>query len=154
MKKLYIYICTSVFALSMVGCQDWMNVDPAGVQTTTTYWKSKGDVENVLTSAYRNLRTTVTDGSIINWGEVRASDLGLNGQSALNNVRTGNVLPTNSMTSWASMYKVIGMANSVIKYAPSVVEKDASFNEYEMRSIVAEAHFLRALSYFYLVRTR
>lgn len=153
MKKLYIYICTSVFALSMVGCQDWMNVDPAGVQTTTTYWKSKGDVENVLTSAYRNLRTTVTDGSIINWGEVRASDLGLNGQSALNNVRTGNVLPTNSMTSWASMYKVIGMANSVIKYAPSVVEKDASFNEYEMRSIVAEAHFLRALSYFYLVRT-
>lgn len=153
MKKLYIYICTSVFALSMVGCQDWMNVDPAGVQTTTTYWKSKGEVEGVLSTAYRNLRTAVTDGTIINWGEVRASDLGLNGQSALNEVRTGNILPTNSMTSWSSMYNVIGMANSVIKYAPSVVEKDASFNEFEMRSIVAEAHFLRALSYFYLVRT-
>ena len=153
MKKLYIYICTSIFALSMVGCQDWMNVDPAGVQTYTTYWKTKGEVEGVLSTAYRNLRTAVTDGTIINWGEVRASDLGLNGQSDLNNVRTGNILPTSGMTSWSSIYNIIGMANSVIKYAPSVVEKDASFNEYEMRSIVAEAYFLRALSYFYLVRT-
>lgn len=153
MKKLYIYICASVFTLSMVGCQDWMNVDPAGVQTTTTYWKTKGEVEGVLSAAYNALRATVTDGTLINWGEVRASDLGINGQSNLTNIRTGNILPTNSMTSWSSVYEVIGMANSVIKYAPSVVEKDASFNENEMRSLVGEAHFLRALSYFYLVRT-
>ena len=93
MKKLYIYICASVFTLSMVGCQDWMNVDPAGVQTTTTYWKTKGEVEGVLSAAYNALRATVTDGTLINWGEVRASDLGINGQSNLTNIRTGNILP-------------------------------------------------------------
>ena len=152
MKKIYIYMCASAIAFAMSACQDWMNVDPAGVQTTTTFWKSKGDVEGVLGKAYRNLRDAVNNRTIIYWGEVRACDLDFVETKALN-IQTGNILPTNDLTAWGSIYNVIGMANSVIKYAPSVVEKDASFNESEMRSIVAEAHFLRALSYFYLVRT-
>lgn len=152
MKKIYIYICASAIAIAMAACQDWMNVDPAGVQTTTTFWKSKGDVEGVLGKAYRYLRDAINNCTFIYWGEMRACDLELVESKAMN-IRNGNILPTNDLTAWSSAYNIIGMANSVIKYAPTVVEKDASFNEFEMNSIVAEAHFLRALSYFYLVRT-
>lgn len=152
MKKIYIYICASAIAVAMAACQNWMNVDPAGVQTTTTFWKSKGDVEGVLGKAYRNLREAISSRIFIYWGEMRACDLDFVESKAVN-IQTGTILPTNDLTAWSSAYDIIGMANSVIKYAPSVVEKDASFNEFEMNSIVAEAHFLRALSYFYLVRT-
>jgi hypothetical protein len=51
------------------------------------------------------------------------------------------------------MYEVINMANSVIKYAPEVASIDASFNINTMNSYLSEAYFLRALAYFYLVRT-
>lgn len=152
MKKIYVYICASAMAVAMMACQDWMNIDPAGVQTTTTFWKSKGDVEGVLGKAYLYLRDAINSTTFIYWGEMRACDLDLVETKALN-IRNGNILPTNDLTAWSSAYNIIGMANSVIKYAPSVVDKDASFNEFEMNSIVAEAHFLRALSYFYLVRT-
>ena len=149
MKKIHIYILSVVFSFSAFSCQDWMNVDPAGVQTTTTYWQTKGEVEAVLGKGYKNLRDAVE--TIIFWGETRGNELMINNTAALS-IRNGDILPTNSWNDWSKMYAIIGMANSVIKYAPEVSEKDASFNEGEMRSTMAEAHFLRGLSSFYLVR--
>ncbi len=150
MKKLHIYILTILLSFSAFSCQDWMNVDPAGVQTTTTYWQTKGEVEAVLGKGYLNLRGAIEQ--IIYWGETRGNELMIADGSALS-IRNGDILPTNTWNNWEKMYAVIGMANSVIKYAPEVSEKDASFNDGEMRSTVAEAHFLRGLCYLYLVRT-
>ena len=152
MKKTHIYLLASVLTFSAVSCEDWMNVDPAGQQNATNYWANAGEVEAVLGTAYRNMRTAVTNRTFINWGEMRGNGLGVLETNAYN-IRTGDILPSNSLCKWADLYNVIGMANSVIDYAPTVVEKDASFTEGEMRSIVAEAHFLRALSYLTLVRT-
>ena len=152
MKKTHIYLLASVLTFSAVSCEDWMNIDPAGQQNATNYWANAGEVEAVLGTAYRNMRTAVTNRTFINWGEMRGNGLGVLETSAYD-IRTGDILPSNSLCKWADLYNVIGMANSVIDYAPTVVEKDASFTEGEMRSIVAEAYFLRALSYFTLVRT-
>src|SRR5690606_17753889 len=54
---------------------------------------------------------------------------------------------------WSNFYQIINYANMVIKYAPDVVERDPSFNQAVMQSYLSEAYFLRALSYFYIVRT-
>lgn len=53
---------------------------------------------------------------------------------------------------WGTFYQVIGMANAVLKYAPTVMDKDASYYESRMNSHLTEAYFLRGLSYLYLVR--
>ena len=153
MKKAYILLI-SILAFTAFSCREWMNVDPAGTQTTNSYWTSKTDVEAVLGSAYQALRSCLSDGSspIVYWGEMRGNGLTMT-DGAANNARSGNLTPSNSHCDWRLLYTLIGRANSVIKYAPTVVEKDASFYESEMLSTVGEAHFLRALAYFYLVRT-
>lgn len=151
MKKTHIYLLATLLTFSAVSCEDWMNVDPAGKQNATNYWQNAGEVEAVLGTAYRNMRTAITNRTYVNWGEMRGNALGVL-QTDAYNIRNGDILPSNSLCKWSDMYNVIGMANAVIDYAPTVVDKDASFTEGEMRSIVAEAYFLRGLCYLTLVR--
>ena len=77
---------------------------------------------------------------------------GSSAQKAAQKVRSMDILLNNDLAKWDAIYKVINMANSVIKYSPAVVERDKSFNVNVMNSYLSEAYFLRALSYFYLVR--
>ena len=51
------------------------------------------------------------------------------------------------------MYECINRCNTVCHYAPQVQAIDPNYREEEMRAHVAEASALRALSYFYLIRT-
>jgi hypothetical protein len=53
---------------------------------------------------------------------------------------------------WSKFYKVINYCNEVIKNAPEVKKIDGTFNDFQLKGIMAEAYFLRGLSYFYLVR--
>ena len=50
--------------------------------------------------------------------------------------------PSNSLCDWSNLYKVIGMANSVILYAPDV--DDDTYYDAIRNSHLAEAYFLRA----------
>ena len=49
---------------------------------------------------------------------------------------------------WDACYNAINVANSAIKYIPSIPMEDSSISKY-----VAEAKFFRAFNYFYLVKT-
>lgn len=138
----------------MTSCSDWLTVYPNNDQTTDQFWRSREEVEGVLANGYVSLRDAVD--YLFVWGEVRGNSLSL-GTSGLNysNMQKMNVLditPSNPYASWASMYTVIKMANSVIKYAPGVVDVDDTFFEEEMNSYLAEAYWLRSLAYFYLIR--
>jgi hypothetical protein len=52
-------------------------------------------------------------------------------------------------TIWSDNYRVILAANAVIKFVPEV--KDAGYSDAERKQHIAEAKFLRALTYFNLV---
>ena len=58
----------------------------------------------------------------------------------------------NKLCSWAGMYKILNYVNSVIYYAPEVQKKDETYYQAYMNAHLVEARFLRALTYFYLVR--
>ncbi|WP_339841029.1 RagB/SusD family nutrient uptake outer membrane protein [uncultured Maribacter sp.] len=51
-------------------------------------------------------------------------------------------------TNWSSFYNTINRANAVLDNVPGIEDMDAGVKE----QIIAEAHFLRALCYFELVR--
>lgn len=151
MKKISLYII--LFAsMALNSCNEWLNLKPEDSQTIDGYWKTKEEVEAVLGGGYSNLRNCLE--SMLAWGEARGNSLtaGLNATTDLDALNRWDILPTNSYCKWGSFYKVINQANMVIKYAPSVTDKDPSFNKGLMRSYMAEAYYLRALSYFYLVR--
>ena len=57
------------------------------------------------------------------------------------------------MCNWAKFYEGINRCNTVCHYAPQLQQIDPNYTEAEMKANVAEATTLRALAYFYLIRT-
>lgn len=78
------------------------------------------------------------------------------GISDWNEVFQHNVTPANSMVggAWDAFYEVILQTNDVITQGAAFMEsEDLSQGDTErMEDIIGQAHFLRGLSYFYLVR--
>lgn len=142
--------------LLLTACNDWLELHPENEQISDSFWETKEEVEAVLSAGYVKLRSSVE--YLYVWGEVRADGVDLFGITVDDNIRAANrirqmdILPNNRYAKWEPMYKIINMANSIIRYAPEVVEKDASFTPQEMQSFLSEAYFQRALAYFYLVR--
>lgn len=128
-------------------CTDWLTVYPTNEQVTDDYWKSEEDVEAVLSSGYYYMRKSV--GDFIDWGELRGSSIY---KRSTNDMQMFQMLSSSKGCDWSTIYKVINMANSVLKYAPGVLAEDDAYSEAAMNSNLCEAYFMRALMYFYLVR--
>jgi len=140
------------FALILASCNKWMDVIPENEQISDRYWANKEEVEAVLGSGYVKLQKSIKQ--LLIWGEARGNGLALAGfvDADLLRLKMFDVTPSNELVKWGDFYTIINYANMVLKYAPEVVARDPSFSESVMQSYLAEARFLRALSYFYLVR--
>ena len=144
---LRIFVIAALTLTTTTACNDWLDVLPNNEQVTDDYWKSKEDVEAVIASGYYYLRQCVP--TIIKWGELRGGTIYTTstGDSKLQDF---NMTPTHSLCDWSNIYKVIGMANSVILYAPGV--DDDTYYDAIRNSHLAEAYFLRAYCYMLLVK--
>lgn len=153
MKICYKIIVFLLAMTALTSCQKWLDVKPQNEQVSDLYWSNKEEVEAVLGSAYVKLQESLQ--TMLVWGEARGNTLALGGfvNVDLLRLKSFSLVPTNEFVKWGNFYQVINYANMVLKYAPSVVEKDPSFNQAAMQSFLSEAYFLRALSYFYLVRS-
>lgn len=135
-------------------CQKWLELKPENQQVTDDYWANKEEAEAVLGAAYVGLQKSIKD--MLVFGDARGNMLSVAGMVVdvdLIRLKGFSILPSNNLVKWSNFYKIINYANMVLKYAPDVVERDPSFNHAVMQSYLAEAYFLRALSYFYIVRT-
>lgn len=155
MKRISQYIKIMLVALSVNsagGCNSWLDLQPENKQTTDMFWKSKEEVEAVITSGYNGLRSCLY--YFVNWGELRGDGLEIvYDYYGLETVKNLNILPTNGICNWATVYATIGRANAVIRYAPEVLERDLTMTAEDLNGYLAEAVFIRSLCYFYLVRT-
>jgi hypothetical protein len=163
MRNIKYFLPGLILLLIAGACNDYLDVRPENKIILENLWKKESDVEAVLLACYRAMQENdykdhETDGfmdRVIVWGELRSDNVIAGGGAAdaerqVNNV---NILPTNYNCSWASFYKVINYCNTVLKYAPDVLERDPNFTESDMQVKKAEALGIRALCYFYLVRT-
>lgn len=147
LKQYIILAVISLFTLS--SCNDWLNILPDNEQVTDNYWKSKEDVESVIASGYYYMRSSVPD--MIKWGELRGGNI-YTTNSTEAQLQNFNITATSSVCNYANIYKIINMANSVLKYAPGVRQEDDTYNQAILNSHLVEAYFMRAFSYFLLVR--
>lgn len=155
-NKLIIYLMGIGTLLSLSSCDDWLNLYPEDAQTSDQYWETKEDVEAVIGAGYVRLRDCVEYMYV--WGEARGNGVSVYNISkdetkAFSKLQQLDILTDNMYAKWEKFYKVINIANSVLRYAPTVLENDPSFTTGEMNSFFSEAYFQRALAYFYLVRT-
>ncbi len=138
-------ICIPVFS----GCDEWLNVYPENAQVSDQYWQSKKDVEAVVISGYYFLRE-MSINSLLPWGELRSGAIfDIRG----NDLQKFQVKPINkAVCNWGQLYQIVNIANVIIQNAPKVQAIDDTYAQEEMKSHLSEAYFLRALSYFYIVR--
>ena len=147
-KNILSILIAGAFSLTLTtSCNDWLDVLPNNEQVTDDYWQSKEDVEAVIASGYYYLRQCVP--TIIKWGELRGGSL-YTSSSGDSKLQDFNMTPSHSLCDWSNIYKVIGMANSVILYAPNV--KDDTYYDAIRNSHLAEAYVLRAYCYLLLVK--
>jgi len=146
------HIIVLVALLMQVSCNDWLELLPPGGLIREEFWKTKEDVEAGLMGAYDAMSRL--DGLFFIFGEIRADMVkgDVNQSSDQRRISQNNIYPENPLSNWDRFYQVINYCNEVIKNAPLVKEIDNTFTDYQLKGLLAEAYFLRSLTYFYLVR--
>ena len=149
MKKI-VFVLIVTTTLLFISCNDWLDILPNNEQVTADYWKAKEEVEAVIASGYFYLRQTTP--FLIDWGELRGASIFSYNSTEKGKLQDFQIIASSPLCRWEQFYKVINMANSVITFAPEVQNFDETYTVQAMKSHQTEAYFLRALSYFYLVR--
>ncbi|MFR9166505.1 MAG: RagB/SusD family nutrient uptake outer membrane protein [Dysgonomonas sp.] len=156
MKKIKIYFVSVLVSLAFMSCDDWLDLEPNNAQTAKQYWNTTKDVQSVVGASYVKLRESVD--YLYIWGEARGTGLDVltvadSDMKGVLDIKELKATDKNKYVKWSSIYEIIKMTNSVLKYAPEVLKKDPSFTQAEMNGYFSEVYFVRALAYFYLVRT-
>jgi starch-binding outer membrane protein, SusD/RagB family len=161
MKKYIQQITIAIVTLLVSGltsCNDWLDLKPESEIILDEFWQSEADVESVLASCYRGLTEADVVYRMIVWGELRSDNV-VNGSNFPNarydmqRILEGDITPTNAYASWGGFYAVINYCNNLLYYAPYVLERDYNFTQADLQRLQAEVYAIRALSYFYLVRS-
>ncbi|MBR6264061.1 MAG: RagB/SusD family nutrient uptake outer membrane protein [Prevotella sp.] len=148
-------ICATVMAIGLSGCSDFLDILPTNEVVLENFWTEKADVTSVLNGCYETLENSDCLTRMGVWGELRSDNLriGASAPVEINEILKENLLPSNPMCNWARFYEAINRCNIVCHYAPGVQALDPNYTYEEMKSNIAEATALRALAYFYLIRT-
>lgn len=152
------WLCAMLIMLPsffLVSCSDFLDILPMNEVVLENYWTEKGDVTSVVNSCYETLENADCLTRMGVWGELRSDNLrlGANVPNEINEILKENLLPSNPMCDWSRFYEAINRCNTVCYYAPQVQAIDPNYTEEEMRANIAEATAIRALCYFYLIRT-
>lgn len=140
-------LCLFAVLFSLVGftgCEKILDAPQLSSITNASYWKTEGDVTGYMTglnSDYRNLMNTTL------YFEDR-SDVFVQGLEGPTSTAWAQNLTSTNAPNWINFYNIIHSCNLLIKYAPTItIGSKANINR-----VLAQAYFLRAHTYFSLIR--
>lgn len=151
--KLLIRILPIVLALT--SCKDFLDVEPKDSVSDETTIVDKTSAQTAVRGIYRELGDDAYYGSLFQTiGYLSGDNIQWTGsQSVIQQFISHAVKSDNAniATVWAGIYSTINRSNQVIDKLPAVT--DPTFTEDEKNTLLGEAYFIRALSYFDLART-
>ena len=160
MKKINIYKTLLVSACAFItlgttSCDDFLTIYPSNEITEEQFWEDRTDLESGIRGCWKQFISQDIMERMVVWGECRSDNFDLMTESwdDMKDLMNANLLETNSLFNWSAFYKTINFCNKVLRYGPLVVERDKSFTSEDWKPVEAEMKALRALNYFYLVRT-
>ena len=161
-RKLYLAIFILLLATGAGSCKKWLSLKPADGIVGDDFWKTKEQLAAAVNGIYASLIGNppgIADRTmgeyLFMWGELRA-DMVIPGAGATNNdidVYNVNLLSTNAIVNWRGVYRTINYCNTVISLGPGVLKTDNTLSAQQLNAYLAEARTIRALMYFYLVRS-
>jgi hypothetical protein len=152
--------------LAFLGCSNFLSKQPAGVQTSSAFFKTQDQANSALTAAYGAIAFQYSlDNS--NWfnqwmiGDIVSDDATKGGQGPadiadLQSLRNFNATTQNSIITSQYQVPYVGIfrANTVIdNVGDTNVLPRAAIGDSLRARYVGEAKFLRAWSYFILVKS-
>lgn len=153
--KIKSLLISVTFIFSFTACSDWLELLPNDEMILEDYWKNAQQVEAAVIGCYRAILEGDCIERMIVWGELRGDNVGTrsNASTDQNRINNHNIPVSNPYARWGSYYTVINQCNTVLYFAPGVMNEDPNFDIGTLRAYQAEALTLRALMYFYLVRS-
>ncbi|HET9571826.1 MAG TPA: RagB/SusD family nutrient uptake outer membrane protein [Bacteroidales bacterium] len=143
-----------VLTVTTASCDQYLQLYPEDDIVDEEYWQTGDQVQSVVASCYRFMIDNDVINRMIYWGEIRSDNVDYSSASTDEKyLKDANLLSSSGLVTWDKFYKVINVCNKVILKAPGVCDLDANFNQTTMHHYLAEAYTLRALCYFYLVRS-
>lgn len=133
-----------------------LGLEPEDGVTRDKFWQNKEEVRDAVMGCYAAMMQSANMERFFTWGELRA-DLVKSSARGLNTmfyqVQNGDITSTMKYCNWSSLYSVINNCNTVLEFAKETQKIDQSFTPALLAEYEAEAKCIRALMYFYLVRT-
>lgn len=143
-----------LFTLSLASCEKFLQVDPKQQVDQSQSITDQGSVETAVNGMYHLLGSNSYYGSNFPaLSYLSAGDIQWSGsQAAPQQITLHKITADNSYVSnaWGAIYQTILSANTIITKVPEV--EDPLFTDSLRNQYVGEAHFVRALCYFDLVR--
>lgn len=142
----------------MASCVDTV-ILPYDKTVDEDFWQTKTDVTQMVYGSYVKMSNEAFIQRLITWGSFRSDELLLvnsinNGtRNALLEIEEVNIETNNMFSDWSSVYSVINNCNIVLERAEKVMSIDPSYTEGDYLTDRSQMLTLRALCYFYLVRT-
>ncbi|WP_211657488.1 RagB/SusD family nutrient uptake outer membrane protein [Parapedobacter composti] len=155
MIKNIFYVGIALVVLLTASCDKWLELKPEDGLIREDFWKTKEQVAVAVNGIYASLLEDRLVTNLFAWGELRADMVAYTGFATIEelNLMRGNMLPSNALSHWGQLYFSINLCNTVIAFAPLVLENDPTFTQEQLAAYQAEAYAVRALLYFYLYRT-
>lgn len=161
-KNILVRITLFAVVLSIVSCKKYLDLKPENGIIRENFWKTKEQLQSAVIGCYSSLLAPppgVNDRALPEylflWGEMRGDMIATTTNSTGEDIEilNGNIQPSNSIVNWRSVYRTINYCNTVIEFGPQVLQNDKTLTQQALNAYLAEAKALRALMYFYLVRS-
>ncbi|MBQ8736274.1 MAG: RagB/SusD family nutrient uptake outer membrane protein [Bacteroidaceae bacterium] len=154
-RNIKIFGLAALAGLSVSSCD--LELLPLNEVVLENFWTNKDDVQSVVNACYSSMADGAVIKNMIVWGEARADNVQASERITLDKnleyIVEGGLSETNGYCNWTSLYTVIDRCNTVLYYAPQVQKEDPNYTESDLMVNLGEARALRAMCYFYLIRT-
>lgn len=150
MNKLrYKSLVTLMIVFVLFSCKKITDQSNESGISAGNFFKTATDADNAMTACYDGFQQPMT---YFFWGEGRADLFAATDRSAATQLQiiSGDVNAEHEYARWDQMYRTLNRINGVLKNVPLITDPALATRK---ERILGEAYYLRALAYFYLVRT-
>lgn len=146
-----------VIALFMPSCKKTLDVSSTHLVPVAQMWKTKNDARSAVFATYGLFRAALADNNAwFVYGELRSGDFVSVSRTDLKAVSSNNLNATSSIMegwkNWRRFYAAIVQADLCLEKLELVHQNDFRYTDDELKLDIANVRFLRAMTYFYLVR--
>lgn len=159
MKNIFHKLVATAAVATLFSCSDFLDQELQGNPDTNQYFKTQYQLQESLNAVYNILQTDKYTNSEWIFGEACGDDVVSTDEATTSQIAqvvnfTFNTSNDYILRRYEIMYKGINRANQVIANAHKVKFADADNSNYQnVRQILGQAKFLRAMFYFNLVKT-